>query len=979
MSTSTPLPLSSHGKPVDSFSQAAELEKELVRVVKGEVRFDRGSRALYATDASNYRQIPIGLVVPRDDEDVIATVAACRKYSAPVLPRGAGTSLAGQCCNVAVVLDFTKYMNKILELDHGVRISRVQPGVVLDSLRNKAEEHHLTFGPDPSTHSRCTLGGMIGNNSCGTHSLLAGKTVDNIEELRILLYDGTQMTVGATPNEDELDSVIALGGRRGAIYSTLRTIRNQYGDLVRARYPKIPRRVSGYNLDELLPENGFHVARSLVGTEGTCAIVLEAKVKLIPSPQHRTLIGLGYADIVSAANDVMEILKFQPIGLEGFEGSIIDGLKKKGAPNLDLLPEGRGFLLVEFGSDDSSQTGERAQQLISLLKRSTQPPDIRLYTKTEARMIWTIRETGARSAATAPGAPPEWEGWDDAAVAPEKLGGYLRDIRKLLDEFNYRAAFYGHFGHGCIHMRVTFDLQTESGIRKYGQFVERAADLVVSYGGSLSGEHGDGQSRGALLPKMFGPELIKAFIEFKSAWDPNDKMNPNKVVNAYLPTENLRLGADYNPIEPLTHFQFPDDGGSFAKATVRCVGLGECRKHDSGTMCPTYMVTLEEDHSTRGRAHMLFEVLQGEVVRDGWKDENVKKALDLCLSCKACKSECPTNVDIATYKAEFLSHYYEGRRRPLHAQVFGAIDRWAKYGSVAPWLANVTTQAPGFRNILQSVLHLAPERRLPRLARSTFKSWARQHGIPSTPADSGALNGRREVILWADTFNNYFSPDTGRAALEVLQSAGFRVSVPQIHLCCGRPLYDFGMLDEAKEYLQRILTALRAQIDAGVPIVVLEPSCASVFRDELRNLFPADARATRLRSQTFLLSEFLERHAPAFQPPPLSRKVLLHGHCHHKALMKMSDEESLLRKMGADLRSIDSGCCGMAGPFGYDRDKFAVSQAVGERMLLPAVRGTPTDTLIVSDGFSCREQIFQATGRQAMHLADAIQFAMRRT
>jgi FAD/FMN-containing dehydrogenase/Fe-S oxidoreductase len=981
VNTLTPLPLSSHGKPVDSFSQATEVENELKRVVKGEVRFDRGSRALYATDGSNYRQIPIGLVVPRDAEDVIATVAVCRKYGAPVLPRGAGTSLAGQCCNVAVVLDFTKYMNKILELDPTGRFARVQPGVVLDTLRNKAEEHHLTFGPDPSTHSRCTLGGMIGNNSCGTHSLLAGKTVDNVEELRILLYDGTQMTVGATADDSQLNSIIAEGGRRGEIYSRLRSIRDQYADLIRGRYPKIPRRVSGYNLDQLLPENGFHVARSLVGTEGTCAIVLEAKLNLIHSPQQRTLVGLGYEDTFSAADHVPEILPFGPIGLEGFEGSIVDGLKKKGAPNLELIPAGRGILLVEFGSNDAEQTDQLARQLIDQLKRTANPPNSRLYTKKEARLVWKLRESGPRAAAAAPGSPPEWEGWDDAAVAPEKLGGYLRDIRKLLDEYNYHAAFYGHFGHGCIHMRVSFDLQSESGIRKYGEFVERAADLVVSYGGSLSGEHGDGQSRGALLPKMFGPELIKAFVEFKSAWDPDNKMNPNKVVNAYLPTENLRLGADYKPLEPKTYFQFPEDGGSFAQAALRCIGLGECRKHDSGSMCPSYMVTLEEEHSTRGRAHMLFELLQGEVVRDGWQDEHVKKALDLCLSCKACKSECPTNVDIATYKAEFLAHYYENRSRPLHAYAFGMIDRWAQLGSIAPWLANFASQAPGFRHLLQSALHLAPQRRVPRIARSTFQQWARRNRVPNLGEKTGPASvappNKREVVLWADTFNNYFNPGTSQAAFEVLQGAGFHVVVPQIHLCCGRPLYDFGMLDRAKEYLQRILSALSVQIDAGVPIVVLEPSCASVFRDELRNLFPADSRATRLRSQTFLLSEFLEHHAPGYEPPKLGRKVLLHGHCHHKAVMKLSDEESLLRKMGADLQSIDSGCCGMAGPFGFERDKYAVSQAVGERVLLPAVRNTPADSLIVSDGFSCREQVLHATGRRAIHLAEAIQLASR--
>jgi FAD/FMN-containing dehydrogenase/Fe-S oxidoreductase len=959
MPTLPPLPLSSHAKPFDTFPQAAELEQELKQNIKGEVRFDRASRAMYSTDGSNYRQIPIGLVVPRDADDVVVAMAACRKYGAPVLSRGAGTSLAGQCCNVAVVLDFTKYMNRILELNPKQGFARVQPGVVLDTLRAQAEAFKLTFAPDPSTHNRCTIGGMIGNNSCGTHSLLGGKTVDNVEELLILLYDGTQLRVGPTTSDD-VERIVRAGGRRAEIYTALRAIGEQYADQIRARFPQIPRRVSGYNLDDLLPER-FNVARALVGTEGTCVTVLEAKVKLIPSPQHRALVGIGYQDAFVAADHVPEILSFQPIGFEGFEGSIVDGLRRKGAPKLDLLPDGRGIVLVEFGADDPDHARNLAHQLIDRLKQVSDPPNTRLYTPAEARDVWFLRESGPRAAAFAPGAAPQWEGWDDAAVAPEKLGRYLRDIRALMDEFGYAGAFYGHFGHGCIHMRVSFDLESEAGIRKYGEFVERAADLVVSYGGSLSGEHGDGQSRGSLLPKMFGPDLMKAFGQFKAIWDPQNKLNPHKVVDAYLPTENLRLGADYKPLQPETHFKFLDDGGSFASAAARCIGLGACRKVDSGAMCPSYMVTLEEEHSTRGRAHMLFELLQGEVIDGGWKNEQVKQSLDLCLACKACKSECPANVDLATYKAEFLSHYYQLKRRPLHAYAFGMIDQWAKLGSYAPRTANFLSNL----SFTRKALGLAPERQMPKLAAVNFQHWARWRRVSAG-----------NVVLWPDTFNNYYKPETSQAAWDVLTHAGFSVIVPQSHACCGRPLYDFGMLDKAKLYLRRIMQVLASEIDAGLPIVVLEPSCASVFRDELRNLFPDDARADRLRRQTFLLSEFLQKRAPGYEPPHLSQKLLLHGHCHHKAIMKMTDEEALLRRTGSDVKSLDAGCCGMAGPFGFAREKYAVSQAIGERVLLPAVRQAEPDTLIVSDGFSCREQIFQATGREALHLAEVLQRAL---
>lgn len=975
------LPLSSHGKPVGAFAEARALESELRKNIRGEVRFDAGSRALYSTDASNYRQIPIGLIVPRDADDVIAAVATARKFGAPVLPRGAGTSLAGQCCNVAVVLDFSKYMNKVLELDPSARSALVQPGVVLDALRNQAETHHLTFGPDPATHNRCTLGGMIGNNSCGTHSLLAGKTVDNVEELDVLLYDGTRMKVGRTSASD-LPSILSAGDRRAEIYRGLTEIRDVWAPLVREKYPRIPRRVSGYNLDELLPENEFNVARALVGTEGTCATVLAARVKLVDSPQQRCLVGLGYADPYLAADDVPRILEFSPIALEGIEGKMIDTLARKGTAGVELMPHGGGILLAEFGSNDAGEAENRAHRMMEGLRRGVGAPKMRLYTQAEAKAAWHLREAGPRGAQFTPGTPLMWEGWEDAAVPPEKLGPYLRDLRKLLDEFDYRAGFYGHFGHGCIHTQVSFDLLSEPGIRNFIAFLDRAADLVVSYGGSLSGEHGDGQARASLLPKMFGPELMQAFRKFKTLWDPNGKMNPHKVVDPYLPAEDLRLGADYKPLTTVTHFKYPDDEGQFPRAMLRCIGIGACRKGDVGTMCPSYRATQEEAHSTRGRARMLFELLQGEVVKGGWKDEHVKESLELCLSCKACKGECPVNVDIATYKAEFFSHYYENRLRPLRDYAFGWIDKWARLGSMAPGLANAMANAPGLQQLLKKILCISPARRFPRLALQTFRRWARAHQIPWADRITRGHLGeeaspRKRVLLWTDTFTNYFHPEAGQALVEVLEHAGFEPCILSRQVCCGRPLYDFGLLDDAKRYLRRVLSAIEPVIAVGMPVIVLEPSCASVFRDELRNLFPDDPHADQLRRQTYLLPEFLASYAPGYPSAKLARRAVLHGHCHQKALMKSADAGNLLRQMGIELSVPDTGCCGMAGPFGFEADKYEVAQAVGERVLLPAVRAADPDTLIVTDGFSCREQIQQSTGRRAYHLAEVLQLAIR--
>jgi FAD/FMN-containing dehydrogenase/Fe-S oxidoreductase len=964
---------SSHARAHDSFPRASELEILLRQEIRGEVRFDDGSKALYATDASNYRNIPIGVVIPRDEADVIATVALCRRFDAPLLTRGAGTSLAGQGCNFAVILDFSKYMNGMDKINAASKTVRVQPGIVLDRVREAAEDFDLTFAPDPATHSRCTIGGMIGNNSCGVHALMGGKTVDNIESLDLLLYDGTRLTVGPT-SEAQLEAYIKNGGRTGEIYAGLKLLRDTYADQVRARFPRIPRRVSGFNLDELLPENGFNVARALVGSEGTCAVILNAILHLVESPQFRTLIGIGFPDIFLAADHVPQILEHKPIGFEGIDGFLLEAMrrKQKSVEDLKLLPPGDGFLIVEFGGGTQAEANAKARALAASLASLPAKPTCRIYTSDEAPRVWHIRESGLGATAFVPGVGTGWEGWEDAAVDPLQLGSYLRGIRRLMDEYGYSSAMYGHFGQGCVHMRLNFDLQSEKGILAFRSFIERAADITLAHGGSLSGEHGDGQARGALLPKMFGEELIEAFRSFKRLFDPTNRMNPGKLIDAHEAHEDLRLGADYQPWQPKLHFALAEDNGSLASAALRCVGVGACRKTDAGTMCPSFMATGEELHSTRGRAHMLWELMQGEVLPNQWKNDQVKESLDLCLACKACKSECPVSVDMATYKAEFLSHHYDGQARPLSHYAFGRIDVFARMASFAPGLVNAINNAPLVSSILKNLLHIHPQRSFPkfskpftpdrRLARDPQRRRNRRTPLPLDAP---------EVFLWADTFNNYFHPSAMRAAHHVLTSAGFRVSLPTQHLCCGRPLYDFGMLDTAKDYLLKILDALTPQLHSGTPIVVLEPSCASVFRDELTNLLPNNPQAIKLREQTFLLSEFLVKHAPGYQPPQLKEKIIVHGHCHHHATMGMQDEMQLLRATGADVQLLDSGCCGMAGPFGFEKDKFTVSQTLGERVLLPAVRAN-AGAIIVSDGFSCAEQITQNTSARPLHLAEVL-------
>jgi Fe-S oxidoreductase len=676
---------------------------------------------------------------------------------------------------------------------------------------------------------------------------------------------------------------------------------------------------------------------------------------------------IGHPDAATAADHMSSLWDPALIGLECFDAGVLDNLAKHGEhiPGMDELPPGAAWLLAEYGAD----TQEAANATVERMLDRVAPPGVAKVFEDEKHQadIWEVRRSTIEYTRI-PGEHAGLAGWEDAAVAPERLGDYLRDYCALVERHGYHTVLFGHFGQGCVHTRLDLDLRTPGGIENFRRFLDEAGDLVVRHGGSLSGEHGDGQLRANQLGKMFGPELVEAFGRFKAIWDPAGRMNPGKVVHPYRPDQNLALGPDYRTRRVRTHFAYPEDERGFADATNRCFGIGKCRHTSGGTMCPSFMVTREERHSTRGRARLLFEMMGGHLADGpGWRDPHVKEALDLCLSCKGCKGDCPVNVDMATYKAEFLAHYYAHRPRPRAAYALGLIPIWARAASHAPRVVNTALRTPGLATLLKSAAGVAPARQAPRFARHTFRDWFAGHATPDgTP-----------VLLWPDTFTNFFQPEVAVAAVEVLESAGYAVRIPDRVLCCGRPLFDYGMLPTAKRWLRRVVRATRDTVAAGLPVVGVEPSCVAVFRDELTNLFPDDEDAHRLAAATVTLSELLVRGD--FRPPPWHRAALVQTHCHEGAVLDPSGTDTLLRAMGVRVDRPDSGCCGMAGSFGFeDGEKHRVSLAAGERVLLPAVRAADPDTLIIADGFSCREQITQCTGRHPMHLAQVLRQANER-
>jgi FAD/FMN-containing dehydrogenase/Fe-S oxidoreductase len=959
----------------------SRLETALRARVDGEIRFDAGSRAAYSTDASNFRQVPIGVVVPRTPEAAAEAVAVAREHDAPVLSRGGGTSLAGQCTNTAVVIDWSKYCDEVESVDADARTCVVQPGIVLDELNRQLAPTGLRFGPEPATHMNCTLGGMIGNNSCGATAQRTGKVVDNIAALEVLCYDGTRFWCGPTSDE-EYAEIERHGNGRATIHRQLRQLRDEYADRIRERFPDIPRRVSGYNLDSLLPEHDFDVAGLLVGSESTLVTVLRAKLKLVPVVRARTLVVLGYPSVAEAADAVPAILPHEPIALEGLDHRLVkdEQIKHLNPDALRELPEGDAYLMVQFGGDTTEEADAHAHRMLAALHETEHEANVSfLDDPRHESELWQVREAGLGATAHLPGRPDTFEGWEDSAVPPERLGDYLRRLDDLYQEFGYAGetgpSLYGHFGQGCVHTRIPFDLYTADGVADYRRFLDRAADLVVEFGGSLSGEHGDGQTRGALLPKMFGDEIVRAFGRLKAVFDPDNRMNPGKVVAPYPPDTHLRLGGDWAPATPQDlYFRFPHDGGSFAEAANRCVGVGRCRQHTNEgneVMCPSYQVTGEEEHSTRGRARLLFEMLNGHgdsPVANGWRSTEVRDALDLCLACKGCKTDCPANVDMATYKAEFLAHHYEGRLRPrahfsmgwlpLVAQAVGRL----RAGKVV----NAITHAPVLSRIATAVAGVE-DREIPLFAGETLQQWFRRRG----PRGSGE---RGTVLLWPDTFTNNFHPHIGRAAVQLVEDAGWRVTLPDQSVCCGLTWISTGQLATAKKILARTVGVLAPHVRAGGLVLGLEPSCTAVFRSDVTDLFPEDRDVRRLARQTVTLAELLTEHSPGYQPPKLDAKAIAQVHCHQHATIGWDADKDLLGKAGVDVEQLESGCCGLAGNFGFEPGHREVSEACAERVLLPRVREADRDTVVLADGFSCRTQIHEldSGGREGTHLAELL-------
>ncbi|MCZ2860373.1 FAD-binding and (Fe-S)-binding domain-containing protein [Blastococcus sp. VKM Ac-2987] len=938
--------------PTTRTDDGRAVAEELRRAGIGDVDDSGLARALYSSDASLYRVLPRAVVRPRDPDEIVAALEVCRSLGVPLTPRGAGTSIAGNAVGPGVVLDTSRYLNRVRAVDPGARTATVDPGVVQAALQTAARPHGLRFGPDPSTHNRCTVGGMIGNNACGSRALGYGRTSDNVVALDVVTGTGARLTVGpgTTPRDGVLADLHRLVG------AELATIRTEFG--------RFGRQVSGYSLEHLLPERGFDVARALVGSEGTLAVVLGATVRLVADAPVRGLVVLGYPSMADAADATPGLLPHEPTAVEGLDQRIVQRLRDVPAATVPDLPRGDGWLIVELTGDTVAEVQDKAR---GVLADAGALDSLVVTDPAEAAAIWRIREDGAGLAARTSDGRPAHAGWEDAAVPVERLGDYLRGFEALLDGHGLQGVPYGHFGDGCVHVRIDFPFGAgdDGGRSAYRAFVEDAARLVAGYGGSLSGEHGDGRARSALLPLMYSPAALSLFERVKAVFDPDDLLNPGVLVRPVPVEDDVRMAVAPRVRENLA-LAYRHDGGDFSAAVHRCTGVGKCRADLQSTgavMCPSWPATREEKDTTRGRARVLQEmVAPGGPVKD-WRAPEVHEALDLCLSCKGCSSDCPTGVDMASYKAEVLHQSYRRRLRPRAHYTLGWLPRWADLAARAPRLVNGVLGSTLGGRLAKWGAGMDQRREVPAFAPRTFRrQWAAE-GLPGP-------DGGPRVALWVDSFTDHFAPEVAVATARVLTAAGYRVEVPGADTCCGLTWITTGQLDAGKRILGHTVRALAPLAAAGVPVVGIEPSCTAVLRSEALELV-GGPEAEQVAAATRTLAELL-RDTPGWTPPSLAGvEVVAQPHCHHTSVLGWAADARLLQQAGATVTRL-GGCCGLAGNWGVEKGHHDVSVAIAEQQLLPAVRDLAPDAVVLADGFSCRTQLDQLTDRRGRHLAELL-------
>ena len=966
------------------------LRRDLEAGIEGEVRFDRISRALYSTDASVYQIEPLAVVVPRSRDDVVRVVKACRTHRCPLTMRGGGTSQAGQAIGSGVIVDTSKYFNRLLEVNAAERWARVEPGIVLDELNATLRSDGLRFAPDISTASRATVGGMMANNSAGARSVLYGKTIDHVIEQHVVLSDGSLVHFRPL-DANQLDEACARESLEGGCYREVRRTVRAHADEIVRRYPKVLRRVGGYNLDAFVDACGrhpFNLAKLMVGSEGTLGIVIEAKIGLVPLPKAKAVLAIQFGDLLEALEATPAILAHRPSAIEVMDRFILDHTRQspvlEGLRRTFIEGDPEALLCVEFYADAAEDLPPRLDALErDLAARRFGNRCHRALEPAAQSAIWSVREAALGLSMAMRGDAKSLSFVEDTAVAPERLRDYIEQFLAMVRSHGTSAGVYAHASVGCLHVRPVVNLKTEAGVRQFEAIASASADLVLAYGGALSGEHGDGLVRSPFMERMFGPILYEAFRDIKHTFDPDGILNPGKIVDAPPLTADLRYGPAYRTTQPLTFFDYSDHGG-LPGAVEMCSGLGACRKTLDGTMCPSFMATREEAHSTRGRANVLRLAMAGRLGEAGLGDEGVRQVLDLCLECRACKAECPVGVDVARFKSEFLADYWRRHGAPPRAYVLGHIHELSKWGSRLAPVSNMMSQSAPVRWLNERLLGIDRRRVPPAWASSTFASHFRRHARQLARAGRGSRETtERTVAIFNDTFTNYYSPAIGMAGLEVLGAAGFRVELAPLG-CCGRPLISQGLLAAARRQAGLIADRLYPLAERKLPMVFFEPSCLSAVREDVPSLLRGEAqrRARRVADQSLLFEEFLEHECEAarvrLELGSGPARVLFHGHCHQKAMGRHTPAKALLSRIpGATVVDLDAGCCGMAGSFGYVRDHFDVSRAIGERRLFPAARNLPAGSVLVASGTSCRHQIADFTDARAVHPAELVRSLLR--